>query len=272
MSEDSKFEPIIKSIPKKEIIDFGNLSPFIPTSSPRHLTSSTPFPFNKDLSGLPSLDRSQQPPIPLERVIENLGRLGNQGQPGEEKLREIFEIKGNSPPSNAKLTYLCESLHRDIRAGLPIIQYLMEVPREGDVVLVEGYPAGEEVDRAKTERFGAFPEGVAIKGWDNMRSFVEGNKLHDELERINIELQSPQIPEEEKVTLRIYKNGDLLPRIQRTVIKKRNQSLMQTIEALRQENTDRRIFVVLGVNHIDKDPELLQYSEKVSYAILKTRV
>ncbi len=176
------------------------------------------------------------------------------------------------PPPSAKLTYLCENPHNDARVVLSIAQYLAETASAGDVILVEGYPSGVDVDREKAESFGMLPEGVNIKGWDNMQLFEEGNKLYDELDRINAELKSFQIPDEEKTTLKVYKSGDLLPRIQQTVIKKRNQSLMQTVDVLRKENTDRRIFVVLGVNHIDKDPELVQYSEKFPYAVFKTKI
>ena len=74
------------------------------------------------------------------------------------------------------------------------------------------------------------------------------------------------------MTLRIYRNGDLLPRIKDVVICQRNQRLIQTLEHLSQEDVveARRVFVLAGANHI-KDEELLEYSAKQPYSILITK-
>lgn len=140
-----------------------------------------------------------------------------------------------------------------------------------DAVLVEGYPAGEPVDRVQHPEFSFLPDEVSLAGWDNMELFQAGDKLYDELDRINAELHDPHIPDQEKLTLRTYRALDLRPRIHTVAIVLRNQSLMKTLDKQQDKKPGVKAFVIAGAAHLERDETLVEYSNKFPYAVLTTK-
>jgi len=225
-----------------------------------------------DLSGFFDKEFPQLPESVLREMADRI-RTFTAEYHATPTWEQLFDITGNTSPETARLLILCEGTgHSDLIDNLLIKNYLSANVRTGDIVLVEGNPAEQVVNRDEDKRFDFLPEDVIVMGWDDLQLFAEGDRLYNELDRINRELKSAEVPEAEKITLRIERNGYLLPQIKDVVICQRNQRLIQTLEHLSQEDEAgiRRVFVLAGANHV-KDEQLLEYSAKQPYSILITK-
>lgn len=185
--------------------------------------------------------------------------------------RDLFDIRGNVDSlERAKITYLCET-HTKLREMLSIGHYLRINAKPGDVVYLEGTQSGQPVDIRNNQFLQGVQEGVKVIGWDDMKAFEEGERLYDQLDRLNSEIESDKVQEVEKMILRIQRS-DLLRKIHDIAIVRRNKSLIDTLSPImrveEEESTDRRFFVVLGQNHIEKDESVTVFSKEIPHAVL----
>ena len=180
----------------------------------------------------------------------------------------LFDIEGNVKPDEARLILLSDTNHENMGVGLSIAQYLTATAKPGDTILLEGAASGERVDLKERPLLQNLPAEVRVIGWDDKDAYVEGERLYGELEQLERELKSDEISGPEKMILRI-KRGDLTGRINETVIVRRNQSLVRSLEGMfKGEGHSEKVYVVLGQDHLTADDRVNQFSQTVPHVVL----
>lgn len=207
------------------------------------------------------------------------------------KLLDNFEqIDGKTEILDAKVICLGEN-HADDTHHRHIIQLINSTAKDGDLLLVEGLEAGQEVEKESwqhqranslaslfdnqeeaisfLESLPSLSKNVRVIGWDNIA--VHNNPETDPKKEMQIHADITQAQQtgnwEKLVTLENQR--ELLYKKMLSDLTKRNKSLVDTIDIMRSNFQDKRIFVIGGGDHFTKDPTLIEKLEKQPYIALQ---
>ena len=205
-------------------------------------------------------------------VVTGKQKMGSkeifQQGPFNKLIREFQYIGGNiTSPREAKIICLGDNhlnaKHTELNAHL--INHLAE---EGDIVLLEGVPAGQECDQQHHEKTMQLTKWVNVFGWDDPKLSQQGIEIGNKRLEIAQNLNSGLIGNDEYASL--YNEHEKLQRQEHAIrIEERNKRLKQVINSMRERFPDKKIFVLAGINHLEQDHGFAKFLNKDKYIAYK---
>lgn len=169
----------------------------------------------------------------------------------------------------ARVVLLGES-HTDTSHIAINAEIIQSVVKYGDIILVEGAQASQDLDKSAHKVTRLIPENVVVRGWDDMDRLHEVVRKQSQIFEVNKEFKEAKRKGQwDKIPVLGSQLELLEHEKQDIMIRQRNESLIQTIDATHQEFPEKRIFAIVGYSHLD-DPGFSQrLDENHSYMMFK---
>lgn len=163
-------------------------------------------------------------------------------------------IGGNTKLAKAQIILLGEAHipqhHKDI------VDFINAYAKDGDIVLVEGVQAGQELDKdqyadmEQRRRGGeprSFTNDVKIYGWDDIESQHEEVEIRQMLNKIDkLKVKGEDLSRKQAIQSRLQvQYQEIFPK----TLEKRNETMLETINNKRNGFSNKRLFIIAGENH-----------------------
>lgn len=188
---------------------------------------------------------------------------------GKEGINELDQPGRKTDIRQARIILLGES-HTDISHIAINAEIIKSVVRDGDILLIEGVPAFQNLDKKnhKVARF--ISERLVVRGWDDMDRLQDVVTKQKQIFEVEKEFKDAKRDMRwDRIPVLGTKLEQLEQHKQDVMIRQRNESLFQTIDVTHRQFPEKRIFAIVGYSHLD-DPLLTKnLDEKYSYIMFK---
>lgn len=187
-------------------------------------------------------------------------------------LERFQEIGGNAPLESARVVCLGEShgWHNERKIG----RFIRAFGERGDIVLVEGVQQMEQPAEATgIQEAYNFPSGITVLGWDDLALRDQAQLLKNRKNEIEIDRI---LARDNGDFDRLFALGreylEINNRYNNIIIDQRNHSMYSTLQRVKEDYPDARVFIIAGARHFTDDQQLTTSLEQNKYIVLRPKM
>jgi hypothetical protein len=202
--------------------------------------------------------------------INNPNRETLSEQTGSFQQKDFEQIGGrNIALKDARIIGLGSS-HTNEMHSIHIAKLISSFAGDGDIVLVEGIPANQEIDQGACKETQSVPKKVRVFGWDSMELQQKGWENMKTLSELEGKVRQSQQDRDDNTFQVLMKQAEKLNNeIKDIVQRQRNGILTKAICDAQQQFPNKKIFVIAGSGHFGDNPSLKEILDAQPYIALK---